>query len=85
MTFTIQTLHMNSESCAYLTDMTINWILNVYDPARTGNVRNLSFKIGLVLLCKGSMEDKFRCEFPFPSLVFSFFFFFCTLLKSCYE
>ncbi|CAG7815669.1 unnamed protein product [Allacma fusca] len=63
MTFTIQTLHVSSESCAYITDMTINWILNVYDAARTGNVRNLSFKIGLVLLAKGSMEDKFRYLF----------------------
>ena len=62
MTFTIQTLHMNSESCSYITDMTINWILNVYDERRSGSVRNLSFKTGLVLLCKGSMEEKFKCE-----------------------
>jgi hypothetical protein len=47
-----------------LTDLAINWILNVYDSQRTGQIRNLSFKIGIVLLCKGPMEDKFRCKSP---------------------
>jgi len=46
----------------YISDMAINWLLNVYDSQRTGQIRNLSFKTGIVLLCKGPMEDKFRCE-----------------------
>ncbi|XP_035715809.1 dystrophin isoform X4 [Folsomia candida] len=47
----------------YVTDMAINWLLNVYDCQRTGQVRNLSFKVGLVVLSKGPMEDKFRYLF----------------------
>jgi len=52
----------NSVNIDFVTDMALNWLLNVYDPQRTGQVRNLSFKIGVVLLAKGPMEDKFRCE-----------------------
>ena len=29
---------------------------------RTGQIRVLSFKVGLVLLCKGHLEEKYRCE-----------------------
>lgn len=46
----------------FVTDMALNWLLNVYDSQRTGQIRNLSFKVGAVLLCKGPMEDKFRCK-----------------------
>jgi dystrophin len=49
-------------SISYISDMAINWLLNVYDSQRTGQIRNLSFKTGVVLLCKGPMEDKFRCK-----------------------
>ena len=45
-----------------IADLALNWLLNVYDSQRTGQIRNLSFKIGIVLLCKGPMEDKFRCK-----------------------
>lgn len=47
---------------SFVTDMALNWLLNVYDSQRTGQIRNLSFKVGTVLLCKGPMEDKFRCK-----------------------
>ncbi|ODM96852.1 Dystrophin, isoform D [Orchesella cincta] len=47
----------------FVTDMALNWLLNVYDCQRTGQIRNLSFKVGTVLLCKGPMEDKFRYLF----------------------
>lgn len=44
-------------------DMVINWVLNVYDSQRTGQIRVLSFKVGLVLLCKGHLEEKYRYLF----------------------
>ncbi|XP_063241315.1 dystrophin, isoforms A/C/F/G/H-like [Bacillus rossius redtenbacheri] len=44
-------------------DMAINWLLNVYDSQRTGQIRVLSFKVGLVLLCKGHLDDKYRYLF----------------------
>ncbi|KAL1131823.1 hypothetical protein AAG570_011435 [Ranatra chinensis] len=44
-------------------DLAVNWLLNVYDSQRTGQVRVLSFKVGLVLLCKGHLEQKYRYLF----------------------
>ncbi|KPJ19995.1 Dystrophin, isoforms A/C/F/G/H [Papilio machaon] len=41
-------------------DLSVNWLLNVYDSQRTGQIRVLSFKVGLVLLCKGHLEEKYR-------------------------
>lgn len=41
-------------------DLAINWLLNVYDSQRTGQIRVLSFKVGLVLLCKGHLEEKYK-------------------------
>ncbi|XP_055852377.1 dystrophin, isoforms A/C/F/G/H isoform X8 [Episyrphus balteatus] len=46
-----------------LLDLAINWILNVYDSQRTGQIRVLSFKVGLVLLCRGHLEEKYRYLF----------------------
>lgn len=43
-------------------DLSINWLLNVYDSQRTGQIRVLSFKVGLVLLCKGHLEEKYRSD-----------------------
>lgn len=45
-------------------DLCLNWLLNLYDTVtRTGYIRILSYKVGLVLLCKGTLEDKFRYLF----------------------
>ncbi|XP_075226861.1 dystrophin isoform X2 [Lycorma delicatula] len=44
-------------------DLAVNWLLNIYDSQRTGQVRVLSFKVGLVLLCKGHLEEKYRYLF----------------------
>ncbi|XP_017782927.1 PREDICTED: dystrophin [Nicrophorus vespilloides] len=44
-------------------DLTLNWLLNVYDSQRTGQIRVLSFKVGLILLAKGHLEDKYRYLF----------------------
>ncbi|CAH1369518.1 hypothetical protein MTP99_010932 [Tenebrio molitor] len=44
-------------------DLGLNWLLNVYDSQRTGQLRVLSFKVGLTLLSKGHLEDKYRYLF----------------------
>uniref|UniRef100_A0A6I8PEF7 Dystrophin n=1 Tax=Ornithorhynchus anatinus TaxID=9258 RepID=A0A6I8PEF7_ORNAN len=44
-------------------DMCLNWLLNVYDTSRTGRIRVLSFKTGVVSLCKAHLEDKYRYLF----------------------
>lgn len=44
-------------------DLALNWLLNVYDSQRTGQLRVLSFKVGLILLSKGHLEDKYRYLF----------------------
>lgn len=46
-------------------DLVVNWLLNVYDSQRTGQIRVLSFKVGIVLLSKGHLEEKYRCEYSF--------------------
>uniref|UniRef100_A0A673MNL9 Utrophin-like n=1 Tax=Sinocyclocheilus rhinocerous TaxID=307959 RepID=A0A673MNL9_9TELE len=44
-------------------DMCLNWLLNVYDTGRSGKIRVLSLKIGLLSLCKGHLEEKYKCLF----------------------
>ncbi|XP_041834285.1 dystrophin isoform X2 [Melanotaenia boesemani] len=44
-------------------DMCLNWLLNVYDTGRTGKIRTLSFKTGIISLCKAHLEDKYRFFF----------------------
>ncbi|RWS09644.1 dystrophin: isoform B-like isoform X3, partial [Dinothrombium tinctorium] len=45
-------------------DLCLNWLLNLYDTVtRTGFIRVLSFKIGLIVLCKASIEDKYKYMF----------------------
>ncbi|XP_019870553.1 dystrophin [Aethina tumida] len=44
-------------------DLALNWLLNVYDSQRTGQIRVLSFKVGLIILSKGHLEDKYRYLF----------------------
>ncbi|XP_061510177.1 dystrophin isoform X2 [Anopheles gambiae] len=48
---------------AVMLDLAINWVLNVYDSQRTGQIRVLSFKVGLILLCRGHLEEKYRYLF----------------------
>ena len=45
------------------TDLALNWILNLFDPGRTGCTRVLSFKLGLVLLCRGPLSEKYEIMF----------------------
>eukprot|EP00095_Tigriopus_kingsejongensis_P011403 snap_masked-scaffold68_size422247-processed-gene-3.15 protein:Tk11403 transcript:snap_masked-scaffold68_size422247-processed-gene-3.15-mRNA-1 annotation:"isoforms a c f g h-like" len=44
-------------------DLTLNWLLNVYDCQRTGHIRVLSFKIAIAVLCQGPLEEKYRYMF----------------------
>lgn len=44
-------------------DLCLNWILNVFDSQRTGSVRVLSFKLGLVILCRGPLSEKYAVMF----------------------
>ncbi|GFR63451.1 dystrophin, partial [Elysia marginata] len=44
-------------------DLTLNWLLNVYDSARSGKMRVLSFKVGIVILCQAQLEEKHRYMF----------------------
>ena len=41
-------------------DLCLNWLLNVYDPTRnSGQIRVLSFKIGILVLCRGPLTEKY--------------------------
>ncbi|CAF0734066.1 unnamed protein product [Brachionus calyciflorus] len=40
-------------------DMTLNWLLTVYDPSRCGQIKSISLKVALTLLSNGSIEDKY--------------------------
>ena len=44
-------------------DLCLNWLLNVFDSQRTGFVRVLSLKIGLAVMCRGPLEDKYNIMF----------------------
>ena len=45
---------------ALCVDLCLNWLLNVYDATRsTGQLRVLSFKIGLLVLCRGPLTEKY--------------------------
>ncbi|XP_067900301.1 utrophin-like isoform X3 [Heterodontus francisci] len=44
-------------------DMCLNWLLNVFDTGRSGRIRELSLKIGLMCLSKGHLEEKYKYLF----------------------
>ncbi|XP_072437733.1 utrophin-like isoform X5 [Chiloscyllium punctatum] len=44
-------------------DMCLNWLLNVFDTGRSGRIRVLSLKIGLMCLSKGHLEEKYKYLF----------------------
>ncbi|ETE62094.1 Dystrophin-related protein 2, partial [Ophiophagus hannah] len=45
-------------------DMSLNWLLNVFDSGRSGKMRALSFKTGIACLCGTEVKEKFQCESP---------------------
>ncbi|XP_051915019.1 dystrophin isoform X6 [Hippocampus zosterae] len=55
--------HAHLVSVPLCVDMCLNWLLNVYDTGRSGKIRTLSFKTGIVSLCKAHLEDKYRFLF----------------------
>ncbi|XP_028570679.1 dystrophin-related protein 2 isoform X3 [Lacerta agilis] len=44
-------------------DMTLNWLLNVFDSGRSGKMRALSFKTGIACLCGTEVKEKFQYLF----------------------
>ncbi|VDP77982.1 unnamed protein product [Echinostoma caproni] len=44
-------------------DLTLNWLLNVYDRMRKGNIRAISFKVALTILSVANLDDKYRYLF----------------------
>ena len=36
----------------------------IFHSGRIGKLRILSFKIGIVLLCRAKLEEKWKCEYP---------------------
>uniref|UniRef100_A0A8C3VC81 Dystrophin related protein 2 n=1 Tax=Catharus ustulatus TaxID=91951 RepID=A0A8C3VC81_CATUS len=44
-------------------DMSLNWLLNVFDSGRSGKMRALSFKTGIACLCGTEVKEKFQYLF----------------------
>ncbi|XP_065582815.1 utrophin-like isoform X3 [Artemia franciscana] len=44
-------------------DLCLNWILNLFDCQRSGEVQILSFKVGICLLTNGHLDDKYKYLF----------------------
>ncbi|CAM4625637.1 unnamed protein product [Caretta caretta] len=44
-------------------DMSLNWLLNVFDSGRSGKMRVLSFKTGIACLCGTEVKEKFQYLF----------------------
>lgn len=59
----IHDIHPDLVNVPVCVDLSLNWLLNAYDVARTGKMRVLSFKIGVILLTKAHLEDKYRYLF----------------------
>lgn len=41
-------------------DLTLNLLLNIYDPCRDGKMRVVSFAIALTVLCNATLESKYK-------------------------
>ncbi|XP_028414557.1 dystrophin-like isoform X10 [Dendronephthya gigantea] len=48
-------------------DLSLNWLLNVYDSGRIGKIRELSFKVGLISMSQGPLDEKYRYLFSLVS------------------
>ncbi|XP_063403799.1 dystrophin-like isoform X1 [Mytilus trossulus] len=55
--------HQDLVNVPLCVDLVLNWILNIYDVARSGKIRVLSFKVGLILLCNGHLDEKYKFLF----------------------
>ncbi|KAL3882695.1 hypothetical protein ACJMK2_029008 [Sinanodonta woodiana] len=56
-------VHQDLINIPLCVDLVLNWILSVYDRSRTGKVRVLSFKVGILLMCNGQMDEKYKFLF----------------------
>lgn len=56
--------HTKIVSVSFCVYFIVSFYLNTcfYFSQRTGQIRVLSFKVGLVLLSKGHLEEKYRCK-----------------------
>ncbi|XP_076017960.1 dystrophin isoform X2 [Genypterus blacodes] len=59
----LEQTHSHLVNVPLCVDMCLNWLLNVYDTGRSGKIRTLSFKTGIISLCKAHLEDKYRFLF----------------------
>ncbi|KAM3857230.1 dystrophin [Diretmus argenteus] len=59
----LEQTHTHLVNVPLCVDMCLNWLLNVYDTGRSGKIRTLSFKTGIISLCKAHLEDKYRFLF----------------------
>jgi hypothetical protein len=63
LTSIFETLHQEEPEevdVALCVDLCLNWLLNVYDSARTtGQIRVFSFKLGILVLCRGPLTEKY--------------------------
>ncbi len=48
-------------------DLSLNWLLNVYDSTRCGQMRVLPFKLGILVLCRGPLTEKYIQMFEMVS------------------
>ncbi|KAK6187729.1 hypothetical protein SNE40_005688 [Patella caerulea] len=55
--------HPNLVNVPLSVDLVLNWLLNIFDSSRSGHIRVLSFKVGIIVLCNGQLEDKYRYLF----------------------
>ena len=56
---TLQEEEPEEVNVALCVDLCLNWLLNVYDSERNGQIRVLSFKLGVMVLCRGPLTEKF--------------------------
>ncbi len=49
-------------------ELCLNWLLNVYDSNRIGQIRVLSFKIGVLVMCRGPLTEKYLHMFKLVSV-----------------
>ena len=59
----VVTKKKNQVKLSFLVDLTLNFILNVFDAPRNGKIRILSLKTALATLCRCGLEDKYKFLF----------------------
>uniref|UniRef100_A0A7E4VK08 Dystrophin n=1 Tax=Panagrellus redivivus TaxID=6233 RepID=A0A7E4VK08_PANRE len=58
---------LQSDAVILAVDLTMNLILNIYDPCRDAVTRILSFEVAMVVFCKAELEDKYKYLFQLVS------------------